>query len=495
MDDIARRLYSAAQVRELDRRAIEGGIPGYTLMQRAAAACWQELLRRWPQAERIAVVAGPGNNGGDGYVIARLARAAGRRVSLLAVGGAPRQGDAVQAHADWLAAGGAVQAFDAAALQGVEVLVDALFGIGLSRPVQGEPAAVIAAMRAAHAAGTAVLAVDLPSGLDADTGRVWGGAVQADVTLSFIGRKLGLETGEGPQHAGERLFDALGVPAALHDGQPLLAQLLQASELQTWLPPRPRGAHKGSHGHVLVVGGDAGMAGAALLAGRAALRAGAGLVSVATRAAHATVLTAAQPELMCHGVEDAETLRPLIERADVVAVGPGLGQGEWGQRLLGQVLDSRRPLVVDADALNLLAQEPVHRDHWVLTPHPGEAGRLLGIGTAQVQADRPAAAQALRARYGGVAVLKGAGSLVQAGALRVCPCGNPGMAVAGMGDTLTGIIAALIGQGLALEDAAAAGVLVHALAGDRAARHGERGLLPTDLLAEIRPLVNPRAVP
>lgn len=496
MDDIARRLYSAAQVRELDRRAIEQlHMPGYTLMQRAGSACWQLIRRRWPAAERITVVCGNGNNGGDGYVIARLAHEAGRRVTVVAVGGVPQRGDAVLAHADWLAAGGAVQSFSAAALEGAELLVDALFGIGLSRPVAGEPAAAIAAICAAHRAGTPVLAVDLPSGLDADTGQVWGDAVEADVTLGFIGRKLGTETGAGPQKAGQRWFDPLGLPPQLHAGLQPLAELMQAEDLPRWLPPRPRDAHKGRHGHVLVVGGDSGMAGAALLAGRAALRAGAGLVTVATRRDHAVALTAAQPELMCHAVESAAALRPLMERADVVAVGPGLSQGDWGRLLFAAILEGRQPLVIDADGLTLLAQEPAQSDRWILTPHPGEAGRLLGCSTAEVQRDRPAAVHALQQRYGGTVVLKGAGSLVCGRGLQVCAAGNPGMAVAGMGDTLTGIIAALIGQGLVPDEAAAAGVLVHALAGDRAARQGERGLLPTDLIAEIRSLVNPPAVP
>lgn len=488
-------MYSAAQVRELDRRAIEQhGIPGYTLMQRAGAACWQEIQRRWPAAQRIAVVCGNGNNGGDGYVIARLARAAGRQVALHRVGNAPQQGDSVQARADWLAAGGAELPLAPASLEAAEVVVDALFGIGLSRLVDGAARDAIEAMRAARAAGAGLLAVDLPSGLDADTGQVWGAAVQADVTVSFIGRKLGLETGEGPACAGARRFDDLGVPPDTYRDLPALATLLDASDLSRLLPPRSRTAHKGSHGHVLVVGGDSGMSGAALLAGRAALRGGAGLVTVATRAAHAAALTAAQPELMCRGVESAEALRGLMERADVVAVGPGLGQDDWGRSLLAQVLDSRLPLVVDADALNLLAREPAIRHNWILTPHPGEAGRLLGCSTTDVQRDRPAALRDLRRRYGGVAVLKGAGSLVGGERLQVCPCGNPGMATAGMGDVLTGIIAALLGQGLAPEDAAAAGVLAHALAGDQAARLGERGLLPTDLIAELRRVVNPSAV-
>jgi NAD(P)H-hydrate epimerase len=414
-------------------------------------------------------------------------------VTLYLVGPAAGKGDAVKARADWLAGGGTETLLLPDGLEGAEVVVDALFGIGLSRPLQGAAAAAVDAMRSARAQGAGVLAVDIPSGLDADSGRLWGAAVQADVTLSFIGRKLGVETGEGPACAGERLFDDLGVLPETYEGLAPEATLLGAEELPRLLPRRPRDAHKGSHGHVLVVGGDAGMCGAALLAGQAALRSGAGLVTLATRSAHAATLTAAQPELMCQGIEDPALLRRLMERADVVAIGPGLGQDDWGLGLLAEVLDSSLPLVVDADALNLLAREPLRRENWVLTPHPGEAARLLKLGTVEVQRERPAVAQALARRYGGVAVLKGAGSLVAGAQLRLCDRGNPGMGVGGMGDVLTGIIAALIAQGLQLEQAAGAGVLVHAMAGDLAAAEGERGLLPSDLISQIRRVVNPAA--
>jgi NAD(P)H-hydrate epimerase len=230
------------------------------------------------------------------------------------------------------------------------------------------------------------------------------------------------------------------------------------------------------------------------MAGEAAARSGAGLVSVATRPEHAALLSVARPELMCHGVATAAELGPLLERATVVAVGPGLGRARWAAGLLGRVLESGLPLVVDADALNLLAEEPVRRDRWVLTPHPGEAARLLGSTAARVQADRFAAARELQARYGGVVVLKGAGTLVEAGGTRppgVCTEGNPGMASGGMGDVLTGLVAGLLAQGLDAPDAAETAVCVHGEAADRAAGRGERGVLATDLFDEIRALVNP----
>jgi NAD(P)H-hydrate epimerase len=484
------KFYSAAQVRELDRRAIAGGIAGHALMQRAAAAAWRELLWRWPKAQRIAVFCGPGNNGGDGYEIARLARAAGCDVRVWEVGKAAA-GDAATARQAWSAAGGAVQAYAGEPLEPADVIVDAIFGIGLTRAPQGVAQAAILAIDAARDRGAGVIAVDVPSGLDADRGRAPGDAVRADLTVTFIGAKLGLYTGAGPDYAGRIVLDDLQVPDAVYADVPALADALQPASLAGLLPRRARTAHKGAMGHVLLVGGDEGMAGAVLMAARAALRGGAGLVSVATRGVHAPLLAAAQPELMCHSVEDPRGLRALLERATVLAVGPGLGRSDWSRALLSHALNAPQPLVLDADALNGLAEEPTRRDDWILTPHPGEAARLLGVSSRAVQDDRVAATAELQKRYGGVCVLKGAGTLVGGMALALCPFGNPGMASGGMGDVLCGLIAGILAQGLGPEAAARAGVLAHALAGDRAAARGERGLMPSDLLAELRPLLNP----
>jgi len=497
MENMAARLYSAAQVRELDRRAIEDhGIPGYTLMQRAARAAWTAARYRWPNARSVAVFCGPGNNGGDGYVVASLARADGFAVQVFECDDADRRGDARQARQDWLTVG-AVTRWSAGTttLPAVDLPVDALYGTGLTRAPIGDAADAIAAVNAAHRAGSGVLALDIPSGLVADTGATPGPVVEADLTVSFIAAKLGLHTASGPAVCGEVLLDDLAVPASVHDGLTPIATLTNHADLQRALPTRNRSGHKGTHGHVLLVGGDHGMAGAILLAARAALRSGAGLVTVATRAAHAVALTAAQPDVMFRSVESIAELQPLLEQADVIAVGPGLGLGDWSRRLFDAVLASERPKVVDADALNLLATSPQRRDDWVLTPHPGEAGRLLGIDTRAVQGDRVAAITALQARYGGAVVLKGAGSLIRGTALRLCPFGNPGMGVGGMGDVLTGVTAAIIAQGrlagLGLEAAAAAAVVAHALAGDRVARDGERGLIASDVVEALRAVVNP----
>lgn len=267
--------------------------------------------------------------------------------------------------------------------------------------------------------------------------------------------------------------------------------------LSAWLPPRPRDSHKGDNGHVLCIGGDHGSGGAIVLCAQAALRAGTGLASVATRAVHVPALIARQPEAMAHAVESAEALAPLLARAGVVAIGPGLGRGEWGEAMFAAALAAAKPLVLDADALNLLAAAPrALPAGTIVTPHPGEAARLLGSDTAAVQADRNGAALALVERYEAIVVLKGAGTVVAARdrTPRTIAAGNPGMATGGMGDLLAGVIAALRAQGLPAFDAAACGALLHAHAGDLAAREGGmRGLLPSDLLPCLRRCANPSA--
>ncbi|HEV2680758.1 MAG TPA: NAD(P)H-hydrate dehydratase, partial [Rhodanobacter sp.] len=316
-----------------------------------------------------------------------------------------------------------------------------------------------------------------------------GSAIHADVTITFIAGKRGLHTGRAADHVGVLELATLGVPDSVYADTPSDAQLLVAEAL----PPRARYANKGDNGHVLVIGGEHGMAGAVRLAGESALRAGAGLVSVATRAEHVFALNAARPELMVHGVDGPQTLAPLLERASVLALGPGLGQAAWGHALWLTALDANKPLVLDADGLNLLAREPRQFcAPTVLTPHPGEAGRLLGVSTGEIERDRFAAVRELARRYAAVVVLKGAGSLIADpdGRLDVCPWGNPGMASGGMGDLLTGIVAALLAQGCSAWLAACLGVGLHARAGDHAAQQGERGLLASDLLAPLRALGN-----
>lgn len=490
MNALPAAVYTADQVRAMDAHAIERlGIPGYTLMTRAAEAALDLLVDSWPYTRRVLVLCGAGNNGGDGYVLARLARDAGLEVSVAAATAVERLGgDAARAHADYAAAGGRITAPGETAFEDCDVIVDALLGTGLDRPASGTYAQWITAM---NASGKPVLAIDLPSGLHADSGAVLGVAVQAERTITFVGLKAGLYLGAGPDHAGVVAFSGLGVPPSAATAEPVLRRIRE-QQVAAALPERRRAAHKGDHGRVLIIGGGPAMPGAVRLAAEAALRVGAGLVEVAIWPGHAAAIVAGRPEIICHGVESAAEVRPLAAAADVVAVGPGLGQGDWASGMLEAALACGKPLIVDADALNQLARSPWRNTHWILTPHPGEAARLLGSTPAGVQADRRAAVRALAERYGGVVVLKGAATLVQGhGSPWVCDRGNPGMATAGMGDVLTGVIAGLLAQAGDLEAAALAGVRIHAVAGDRAARAGQRGLIASDVIEQLRACVNP----
>ncbi len=487
MSYLPEALYAAAQTREADRRAAaEHGLGGGLLMARAGAVAFALLRERYPRARRVVVVCGPGNNGGDGYVVARLAAEAGLGVTVLSpVDGSRLHGDA--AASAWRSRGGITRPFAPEPLRDGELIVDALFGTGLERPVEGEWRTVIDAI---NAAGRAVLALDVPSGLHADTGRVLGSAVRASATITFIGLKAGLFTAQGREHSGTILFDDLGVPAAVFHDLPARAQRITAAKLPR-LAPRARHAHKGDAGRVVVVGGAPGMPGAVRLAGEAAYRAGAGLVTVATHPEHAPLVSAVRPELISVGIADATSLLPLLERSQAVAIGPGLGQGVWAQALWRATVEAAAPLVVDAEALRLLAAAPRQRDNWVLTPHPGEAAALLGCSAAEIEADRFAAVRRLQAKFGGVCVLKGSGTLVAADGATpwLCDRGTPALASGGSGDVLTGVIVALLAQGLTPLDAARVGVWAHAVAGEQGAAGADRGLLAGDLLAPLSSLI------
>lgn len=485
-------LYRASQVRELDRIAIEEmGIAGVCLMERAGSSAFSLLQQRWPNARRIVVVCGTGNNGGDGYVVARLAYLAGYDVTVLQLGDvANLHSEAKIVYDAMIDVGLYPQVFSPKKLSIVDVIVDALLGTGLDREVKGEYRNVIEAINRAR---SPILSLDVPSGLHADNGTIMGVSIRADVTISFIGLKRGLFTAEGPEYSGYVCFDDLQVPIATYDRVHHEVKRLANDILPQSLTRRPRNAHKGNFGHVLVIGGDHGMTGAVRLTAQAAARVGAGRISIATRQAHAALVNLTCPEIMSYGIENAEDLLPLLKNVDVVTIGPGMGQQAWGQAMLQAVKTLDKPIVVDADALNLMALEPFRFTNSVITPHPGEAARLLGISVTEVQADRFAAVQALTLRFGGISVLKGAGTLVteEDGSIDVCTRGNPGMAAGGMGDLLTGVITGLIAQGFSCGQAARLGVCLHGQAGDHAARDGERGLLPSDLLPWLRYYANP----
>ena len=473
-------LFSVDELRAIERDAaarLPAGDPG--LMARAGAAAWRRARARWPEARRIAVCAGPGNNGGDGYVVARLAREAGCEVVVLA-NGAPRADDARAAAQAWT---GETRPWSAAgdALATADLVVDAMFGIGLARDPDSDAAALIAALNAARGAK---LALDVPSGLDADRGHAHAPCVRADLTVTFLAHKRGLWTGDAFDVRGDLVLETLGVATPASSG----AKLLDAGIARVLLPRRAPSTHKGRVGHVLVVGGARGLGGAALLAAEAAARAGAGLVSLATDAAHVAAALARRPELMAFDAGDPSRCNDAIGRATWLVVGPGLGQGEWGAGLLARALAAGKPAVLDADALNrLAAASRTLPSGCVLTPHPGEAARLLGSDVAAVQRDRCAAALAIAGRHGAVVVLKGAGTVVASpdGALAIGGGANPAMASGGIGDVLAGVVAAFAAQGLAPFDAACAGVAAHAEAARRAARGLSRGLLAADVAACI----------
>ena len=495
---LPKQLYTAAQVRELDRIAIEEfSIPGITLMESAGDAAYRLMRTKWPAAKRILVLCGPGNNGGDGYILARLAKAEGLAVKLRQVGDHTKlAGDALLAAERCTAGGLEPIAYSKKDLSECDVIVDGLLGTGLDRQVTGQWREVINAINHCN---TPVLSLDIPSGLNADTGQIMGCALNVDATISFIGLKQGLFTGQGVEYAGEVHFNNLDVPNGVGTKINSMTEQITLDDLQSFLSPRSKSSHKGSFGHVLVVGGDNGFAGAARLCAEAAARTGAGLVSLATDAHHAAYITMAVPEVMAHATENPSELLPLMEKANVVAIGPGLGQSTWGMSLFSKVLESELPLVVDADALNLLAQEPVYSDRWILTPHPGEAARLLNCESKTIQSDRIAAAKEIQKKFGGVVVLKGSGTVIadDKDKVSICSAGNPGMASGGTGDVLTGVMAGLMAQrtslGLDMGDAARLGVCLHASAGDNAAADGERGMLASDLMPWIRKLLNASA--
>lgn len=484
-------VWPAQALRQLETEGADYlGITLYELMLRAGHAAFAAIRQRWPQASNWLILCGHGNNGGDGYVIARLAQAAGCQVTLLACDSSqPLPPEAQSARAGWLEAGGEIHAADAVWPEQVDIIVDALLGTGLNRA----PAAPYDRLiEQANQHPAPIFAVDIPSGLAAANGSAPGAVISADATLALVALKPGLLTGKARDYVGRLHYHALGLEGWLSGQQAPMARY-DAQALTRWLKPRRPTSHKGDQGRLLVVGGDRGTAGAIRMTAEAALRAGAGLVRVLTHKDNIVPILSARPEIMVDELSD-EALRQQLEWADVVVIGPGLGQEAWGKNALRRVANVEKPMLWDADALNLLAINPDKRQNRIITPHPGEAARLLNLSTAEIESDRLLAAQRLAKRYGGVTVLKGAGTIIakENGEMAFADVGNAGMASGGMGDVLSGIIGALCGQQLTLYDAACAGCVVHGAAADAvAARVGTRGMLATDLFSELYQFVNP----
>ncbi len=486
MQNLPNNLYLAEQVREMDRMAIaDYAIPGIDLMRKAGQVVF-DLIQEHYSTRAITIFCGAGNNAGDGYVAATLARQAGLDVKVYYLSNPDKlKGDAATAYQDYIAVGGQLLGFESRLKLVDGIIVDALLGTGLDRVVSGRYAEAVALI---NQSGMPVVAVDIPSGLYADTGVVMGCCIKALWTVTFIGLKQGMFTGIAADYCGQIIYSSLNIPdtifKALTPAATLISQPLLSKRLLT--------AHKGHYGHVLLIGGDDGFTGAIRLAAEASQRIGAGLVSIATRKSHANYINIARPELMCHGVDNADQLKHLIDLASVVVIGPGLGQSKWAQDLFDCVVSSDKALVIDADALNLLAKRPLQRDNWILTPHPGEATRLLACSTVDIANNRFLAVAQLQKQYAGIVVLKGAGTLIANGEeITVSTTGNPGMASGGMGDVLAGMIAGLVAQKYVLNQAAKMAVYLHGEAADLSAQaEGERGMLASDLMPFIRKLMN-----
>ncbi|WP_062263336.1 bifunctional ADP-dependent NAD(P)H-hydrate dehydratase/NAD(P)H-hydrate epimerase [Endozoicomonas arenosclerae] len=492
------RLYTAEQVRQLDYTAIhEFQINGFELMNRAARAAFRSIINHWPDLLRgksLQVFCGGGNNGGDGYLVAMLAAKRGIPVTVLTLSSPDKlSGDARLAYEACIVEEVSVNPYTQGVPLSGDVLVDAMLGTGLGRDVSGDYRDAVVRI---NQSDSPVMAIDIPSGLCADKGIELGVAVKADVTVTFIGMKLGLLSGRGKELSGQVEFADLGVPKEIYESVSIEAVRLSEDMLSGWVQPRARDLHKGDNGHVMVVAGNHGMPGAAIMSAEAALFCGAGRVTVATRQEHLLALAARRPELMASGVSCAEDLRPLIAGKNLLVVGPGLGKDSWARELLTEVLNAECPVVVDADGLNIISEDPAllkgRKYPMILTPHPGEAARLLNTSIATINADRVKAAKEIFNKYKAVVVLKGAGTLVYDGqSLNLCSDGNPGMAVAGMGDVLSGVIAALSAQGVEASCAAALGVWLHATGADQLAQlQGERGMLALETVPHIRSQLN-----
>ena len=463
----------------------------YDLMEQAGQAAFKLVFSHCQQLSSVLVLVGTGNNGGDGYVLARLLKVA--RVQVVVASINPQKelvGDALTAKNKWLDQGGSVAELDDLDWQQFDVVVDALLGTGVSGQIKDDYAQAIHKINSTEAY---VVSLDIPSGISANTGASLGSSVKASCTITFVGIKKGLTTGVGKHYCGKLIFAPLAIGEEFN-------RLAKSTEMRISfadykpLAARMSHSHKGHYGRLLCIGGNRGMSGAIRLSAEAAMRSGAGLVKVFCHAHSIAQVSNGRPELMI----SSDNLAQQLYWADCIIVGPGLGQDPWSHEIFNQVISylvhEDKPVVFDADGLNLLSQR-LHKfslSKMILTPHPVEAARLLKTTVAEIETDRFNSALRLQQQYFASVVLKGAGSLVQTTKqTRICQDGNPGMATAGMGDVLAGILGGLLSQGLNSEDAACYGTCLHSAAADRAASdHGQRGMLASDIFAHLRTLIN-----
>ncbi len=482
-------VFSREQVRNLETLTIqESGIKSYDLMQRAGRAAHKLIQEHYPNAKQILIIAGGGNNAGDGYVLARLLKNSDTHCVVMPVVPITKlRGDAMRAQNEFAIHDG-LDAQVSSNLPSCDLIVDALFGIGLTRPIEGQFAEIVEAINRTPAP---VLSLDIPSGLNADTGNSNGPTVYANTTITFVGIKSGLLTGEARNYTGNIVVDSLDISDSLLDSAEKLGHTLANPTPNQLLSPRKESSYKNNHGHVLVVGGNIGYPNAARLAGEAAARTGAGLVSIATHPDSVAPIASGCASLMVKGIHEPKELNELLAKADAVVIGPGLGQDKWAQKIFANVIETKLPLVVDADALHLLSKNPSKCDHWILTPHPGEAAQLLSCNKDEIQLQRLTSVLAIQEQYGGMTILKGSGSLTCLDQkIGFCTSGNASLATGGTGDILAGIIAGLIAQGASLVDATHCGIMLHGRAAEMISKDGSRGILAQDLFPALHKLVN-----
>lgn len=489
---LSQKLYRADQVRANEGKAAEDSrTDRFGLMLRAGKSIIAQAQILVPKLHNVLVVVGNGNNAGDGYIAAMEAIHLGYDVTLCAAEPAAQlNGDAEQAKQLFLQAGGHIQDFHEGALVGQEIIIDALLGIGLSGVLRPAFSRVVAAI---NESDIFTLAVDVPSGIDADNGVAIGDYVRADATLTFVGVKQGLVTGRGKQARGQLIFDDLGVGQSFANLVPTSTNRITLDALAT-VPPREVNAHKGKSGRLLCVGGNKGTSGAIRMTAEAAMRCGTGLVKVFTHPDNQIIISAGRPELMV----TSDNLQANLAWANTIVLGPGLGSDEWAEDTFKQVIEhcqkEDKPIVIDADAINMMNKHAAsfNASCCIMTPHSAEAARLLEFSLSEVDANRYRTARFIADKYNAVCILKGAGTIIDNNKQTwVCAHGNPGMATAGMGDVLSGILASMLSQRLERDHAACLGVCLHAKAGDiQAHENGQHGMLATDIIPTVRNLIN-----
>ena len=495
------KLYTSQETKKLDSLAIRRQkVPAFTLMQRAAEFSFNVLLNNWPNTKKVFVFCGNGNNAGDGYLIAHLAKEIGLESFLIQASPSNKISGASKKALE-LATGSKVKRISISSFKKKSlrdsVIVDALLGTGIKGNVRSRISKLILEINN-KSKNTPVLSVDIPSGICSNTGIGLGEHIQADVTATFIGRKRGCFTSIGRTACGNVVFDDLGISSSTKNQIKTNCHLLDMEKNLPKLKNRKGDAHKGDFGHLLVIGGDKGFGGAAILASKAAVFSGSGLVSLATRSLHVEAALSSCPELMVTGIESGQDLEALLTKSTVVVIGPGLGQSAWSEQMLQRTFMEAKsrnlPVVLDADGLNLLSKLKFGTGtpkKMVSTPHPGEAARLLNTEVYEIQKDRFKSVIRLEKKLGSVCVLKGSGSLVcyKKGSkqeIGVCGAGNAGMAKGGMGDVLAGLIGSFISQGLSLVEATESAVDLHSKAADIASLELGMTLSPTDVIRNIR---------